>query len=64
MLAAGSDRQHAGNDGYDDAPSEHYSWDDTVANHALPKRGDIIVLWDKETTIGTGTIERIDEGEA
>ena len=33
-LTVGEDRQHGGNDGYDDSPSSHYSWDETVPNHA------------------------------
>lgn len=40
MLAAGDDREHRGNDGYDDAPSAHYSRDSTVPNHLLPRPGD------------------------
>lgn len=33
-LAVSGRRQHGGNDGYDDNPSSHYSWDSTVPNHA------------------------------
>lgn len=63
MLAAGEDREHRGNDGYDDAPSSHYSWDSTVPNHQLPRPGDVIVLWDKNYLLGASVIERIEEGE-
>jgi len=62
MLAAGNDREHGGNDGYDDNPKEHYSWDDTVPNHALPQPGHIIVLWNKEILLGASVIEQVDRG--
>ena len=45
--------------GYDDNPSEHYSWDSTVPNHALPRRGDLAVLWDKEVCLGYGQISQL-----
>ena len=47
MLAVGDNRQHAGNEGYDDDPATHYSWDDTVPNCSRPRPGQRIVLWDK-----------------
>lgn len=61
-LAVGEDRQHGGNDGYDDSPSSHYSWDETVPNHAAVRRGDKIVLWDKHTLLGASTIESVEQG--
>lgn len=64
VIAAGADRQHGGNQGYDDDPERHYEWDDTVANHRAPRQGDVIVLWDKHCLIGASVIESIDEGEA
>jgi ribosomal protein L37AE/L43A len=60
-LAAGEDREHGGNDGYDDNPSAHYSWDDTVANHNSIRSGDQIVLRDKRTLLGASTIDSIVE---
>ncbi|TWP45828.1 HNH endonuclease [Lentzea tibetensis] len=63
MLAAGNDREHGGNDGYDDDPKAHYSWDNTVPNHALPKPGDVIVMWNKEILLGASVIEHIDRGQ-
>ncbi len=60
VLAVGEDRQHGGNDGYDDSPSRHYSWDSTVPNHAALGAGDFIVLWDKHTLLGASLIEQID----
>lgn len=62
MLAVGDDRQHGGNDGYDDSPSTHYSWDETVPNHGAVRRGDRIAIWDKHTLLGISTIESIEEG--
>lgn len=60
FLAAGDDRQHAGNRGYDDQPDTHYSWDSTVPNHANPHVGDRIALWDKRVLLGMSVIDRID----
>lgn len=59
VLAVGDDRQHGGNDGYDDEPAVHYSWDDRVPNHAEIKVGDIIAIWDKKALIGVSVIEEI-----
>ncbi|MEE1941391.1 HNH endonuclease signature motif containing protein [Streptomyces sp. TRM 70361] len=62
MLAVGDDRQHGGNDGYDDNPAEHYSWDSTVPNHARVAVGDVIALWNKKELIGVSVIEAIETG--
>lgn len=62
VLVAGEDRQHGGNDGYDDAEAAYYSWDSTVNNHSRLARGDVIVLWDKRTLLGASVIERIEHG--
>lgn len=64
MLAVGEDRQHGGNDGYDDSPSTHYSWDDTVPNNGAVRPGDLIALWDKHSLLGVSTIEAIEEGRS
>lgn len=64
VLALGDKREHGGNDGYDDDPAEHYSWDSTVQNHARVAVGDVIVLWDKKKLIGISVIEAIDTGTA
>ncbi|MFC5290706.1 HNH endonuclease [Actinokineospora guangxiensis] len=64
MLAAGDNREHAGNDGYDDLPSEHYSWDSTVPNCAKPQVGDVIVLRDTEHLLGASVIGAIETGAA
>lgn len=62
VLAVGDDRQHGGNDGYDDDPSQHYSWDDTVPNHGRIAVGDVIALWDKKQLLGVGVISEIETG--
>ncbi|QNT95780.1 hypothetical protein HEP81_05528 [Streptomyces griseofuscus] len=62
VLAVGGERQHGGNDGYDDDPSRHYSWDDTVPQHGNIAAGDVIALWDKKTLLGMSVIEKIDVG--
>jgi hypothetical protein len=64
MLAAGDLREHMGNEGYDDDPAKHYSWDDTVAHHAEPAVGDVIALWDKASLVGASVIERIEEADS
>ncbi|MFF2076370.1 HNH endonuclease [Kitasatospora sp. NPDC058162] len=63
-LSVGEDRLHGGNDGYDDSPSEHYSWDSTVPNHGRLAVGDVIALWDAKVLLGISVIERIDIGQA
>ncbi|WP_119580186.1 HNH endonuclease [Streptomyces europaeiscabiei] len=64
VLALGASREHAGNDGYDDSPSQRYSWDSTVQNHARVAVGDVIVLWDRKELIGVSVIEAIDTASA
>ncbi|WP_158852363.1 HNH endonuclease [Saccharothrix deserti] len=63
MLAVGDDRPRRSNDGYDDAPAAHYSWDSSVLNHQLPQAGDVIVLWNKKVLLGASVIEKIVVGE-
>ncbi|WP_104180286.1 HNH endonuclease signature motif containing protein [Arthrobacter sp. B0490] len=63
LLAVGDDRQHGGNDGYDDEPDAHYSWDSTVGNSEALAVGDAIVLWDKKRSLGMSVIEFIETGE-
>jgi hypothetical protein len=64
VLAMGGERQHGSNDGYDDDPSSHYSWDDTVPQHGNIAAGDVIALWNKKTLLGMSVIEKIDTGSA
>ncbi|CAL9657049.1 hypothetical protein SUDANB95_06807 [Actinosynnema sp. ALI-1.44] len=63
MLAVGDARTRRSNDGYDDAPAIHYSWDSSVDNHRLPRAGDVIALWDKKVLLGASVIEKIVEGQ-
>lgn len=62
LLTVGENRQHGGNDGYDDDPRITYRWDSTVPHHAALSPGDAIVLWDKKTSIGASVIEDIHHG--
>ncbi|MGW4383636.1 HNH endonuclease [Kitasatospora sp. NPDC004531] len=64
VLAVGDDRERSGNDGYDDDPARHYSWDDTVPNSGGPAVGDVIALWDKKSLLGVSVIEHIEVGLA
>ncbi|WP_329176064.1 HNH endonuclease [Streptomyces decoyicus] len=64
VLAVGDARQHGGNDGYDDNPSEHYSWDSTVPNSGQIAAGDVIAVWNKQELIGVSVIEDIETGQA
>ncbi len=58
FLAVGDvERQHGGNDGYDDQLDEHYSWDSTVPNHRRPNVGDICVIRDGRGVLGVSRIE-------
>lgn len=63
VLAVGDDRQHGGNDGYDDIPESRYSWDSTVGHYDDVLEGDAIALWDKHTLIGASVIEEIDRAD-
>ncbi|QCX74927.1 hypothetical protein C9F11_06135 [Streptomyces sp. YIM 121038] len=64
VLAAGDNRKHGGNGGYDDLPSEHYSWDSSVPHHASLAAGDVIAVWDKTALLGISVIEAIETGQA
>jgi hypothetical protein len=57
----GSSRQFAGNDGYDDLATRHYSFDSTVPNSARVETGDLAVVRDSDGLIGVGWIDQIDE---
>ena len=59
LLAVGDNRARAGNDGYDDQPDSYYSWDSTVPNHGALAQGDLVVLWDKTTSLGMSVIEEV-----
>ncbi|MGA6156750.1 HNH endonuclease [Stenotrophomonas sp. NPDC087984] len=61
LAKAGSKRI---SEGYDDNPATHYSWDDTVNNHAKLAVGDVIALWDGTELLGLSVIEDIEIGHA
>ncbi|XVA03259.1 HNH endonuclease [Prescottella equi] len=64
LSSADDYRRIIGSGKYDDNPASHYSWDDTVPNHANVRPGDVVVLWDKKTLIGASVIEQIETGKA
>ncbi len=59
-MAAGDNRGHGGNAGYDDQYDAYYSWDSNVPNHKNLQVGDPIALWDKERLLGVSVIEAIE----
>jgi HNH endonuclease len=59
LMAVGDNRQHGGNEGYEELPAETYSWDSTVANHKRLRPGDYIAIWDKKSLLGASVIESI-----
>lgn len=59
-MAAGDDRGHGGNTGYDDQPDSYYSWDSNVRNDKKVRVGDPIALWDKKRLLGISVIEEIE----
>lgn len=58
-MAAGENRGHGGNSGYDDQYDAYYSWDSKVPNHKNLRVGDPIALWDKQRLLGISVIEEI-----
>lgn len=58
------DRKRQSNDGYDDDPASHYSWDDTVPNRDALQPGHVLALWDTKTILGVSVIEEIIKGTA
>ena len=60
LMAAGDDRQHGGNTGYDDQADAYYSWDSTVSNYGQIQVGDTVALWDKRKLLGVSIVEEID----
>ncbi len=54
------DRQHRGNDGYDDQPNQYYTWDSTVPNHRAPVVGDLCVVRDSRGVLGISQIDAIE----
>lgn len=60
LMAAGDDRGHGGNAGYDDMIDAYYSWDSKVPNHKNLRVGDPVALWDKQRLLGVSVIEEIE----
>lgn len=60
LMAAGDNRGHGGNAGYDDQVDAFYSWDSKVPNHKNVRVGDPVALWDKERLLGISVIEEIE----
>ena len=60
LMAAGDNRGHGGNSGYDDQVDAYYSWDSNVPNHKNLAVGDPIALWDKHRLLGVSVIEEIE----
>lgn len=54
------DRQHGGNEGYDDRAESHYSFDSTVPNAARVSEGDWAVLRDSAQLLGLARIQSIE----
>ena len=59
-MAAGDDRKHGGNSGYDDQADVYYSWDSTVSNSTNIRPGDVVALWDKRRLLGVSVVEEIE----
>jgi predicted RNA-binding Zn-ribbon protein involved in translation (DUF1610 family) len=59
-MAAGENRGHGGNFGYDDELDSYYSWDSKVPNHRNLQVGAPVALWDKERLLGVSVIEEIE----
>jgi DNA-directed RNA polymerase subunit RPC12/RpoP len=60
LVVDDGDRQHRGNEGYDDEPSQYYTWDSTVGNHRGPAVGDLCVVRDSRGVLGISQIDAID----
>ena len=63
LMAAGDNRQHGGNSGYDDQADVYYTWDSTVSNYANVKVGDPVAIWDKDRLLGISVVEAIEMTE-
>lgn len=61
MVVDEGDRQHQGNQGYDDDPSRYYSWDSTVANREGPGEGDLCAVRDSRGLLGISRIDEVGE---
>lgn len=55
----GEDRQHRGNEGYDDLVHAYYSFDSTVPNSRKVSPGDVAVVRDNAVVLGAARIVRL-----
>lgn len=58
-----AERQHQGNQGYDDELGRYYSWDSTVANREGPGAGDLCAVRDSRGLLGISQIDAVEERE-
>jgi hypothetical protein len=59
LVVEEEDRQHRGNEGYDDRLGAYYSWDSTVSNHRAPQVGDFCVVRDSRGVLGVSWVDGI-----
>lgn len=59
LVVDDGERQHRGNEGYDDEPNRHYSWDSTVPNRDGPDAGDLCVVRDSRGALGVSQIDEV-----
>ena len=60
VLSLGSEREYAGNVGYDDDLDSVYRYDSNVPNHRQLSEGDLLILCDRNTVLGLARINRIE----
>lgn len=58
-----AERQHLGNEGYDDRLGRYYSWDSTVPNCRRPQAGDVCVVRDSRGVLGVSWIDSLKRTE-
>jgi len=54
-----SDLRYFGNNGYEDDSSQHYRYDNLVANHKNVKNGDLVIITNREKVIGVSIVKKI-----
>ncbi|WP_309895294.1 HNH endonuclease signature motif containing protein [Archangium sp.] len=59
VLSLGSEREYAGNVGYDDELERVYRYDSLVPNHLQIAEGDLLILRDGESVLGTARASTI-----
>jgi hypothetical protein len=61
IFLTAEDASLARNGNYGDASGSSYSWDTTVANHALPQAGDLVVLRSKQSVLGVSLLTKVEK---